>query len=703
MTRRRFMGSPNSLNPIVAPDGFDPVVQDVNIYKIFSEYLNTDKAFGYSFSDTVNTLTLTAGAGITYYYGYRRSGIDYTFTVNSVTNPFTAGDTKRFVIVNNTATSVSNRLPGGVIWCVYGSKNISIGSLDNNSTIKYVHYIGTCRITTITGFNSCTQLTGSLTIPSTVTNIEPLCFSNSPLMNGELNILTQNIITGDNPFHGTNLIMNNSIGTNWEIYDKILYKDLTRTYLIGSTKNKTGNLTILSSVTTIGGYAFYSNSGLTGSLIIPNTVITISNSAFAYCSSFNGTLTLGSGVATIGSDSFRGCLNFNGNLTIPNNVTSLGSNAFYLCSGFNGTLTISNTLTILNSQVFRDCTRLTGDIVIPNSVITIGVNAFGYCSGFNGTLILGNGVVNINNNAFYACLNLSGNITIPNSVITIGNSAFGICSKLTGGLTIPNNVTTIGNYAFGGCTLLDGTLTLPSTVTIGESPFYGTNLTLNDSQGTNWEIFDKILYKDLTRTYLVGSTKNKTGNLIIPTSVTTISSYAFYNCSNLTGDLIIPNNVTIIGVACYYGCVGLTGILTIGTGISSLPQDAFRNCNNLTGNLNIPSSVTTIGDNIFVSDSGFGTQLNINTLAPSLTTSSFTGLINCTELNLPVGYNPVVTVANYTFNYSSNLVALNLYNSIMNITNGTKTITIGTTNRNRVIAAYPTFVADYTAKGFTVV
>ena len=75
--------------------------------------------------------------------------------------------------------------------------------------------------------------------------------------------------------------------------------------------------------------------------------------------------------------------------------------------------------------------------------------------------------------------------------------------------------------------------------------------------------------------------------------VTTISSYAFYQCANLT-NVEIPNSVTSIEKNAFSSCTSLASI-TIPNGVTSIGMDAFSYCSSLTS-ITIPSSVTQIGN-----------------------------------------------------------------------------------------------------------
>ena len=51
-----------------------------------------------------------------------------------------------------------------------------------------------------------------------------------------------------------------------------------------------------------------------------------------------------------------------------------------------------------------------------------------------------------------------------------------------------------------------------------------------------------------------------TGSLTISDNVTSIGTYAFYNCHGLTGTLSIPNSVTSMGSSVFSSCYGFTSV-----------------------------------------------------------------------------------------------------------------------------------------------
>jgi hypothetical protein len=69
-------------------------------------------------------------------------------------------------------------------------------------------------------------------------------------------------------------------------------------------------------------------------------------------------------------------------------------------------------------------------------------------------------------------------------------------------------------------------------------------------------------------------------SVVIPNSVTTIENAVFHSCECLTS-VIIPNSVTSIGGSAFSGCNSLTSI-TIGSGVTSIGNVAFKDCENIT-------------------------------------------------------------------------------------------------------------------------
>ena len=258
---------------------------------------------------------------------------------------------------------------------------------------------------------------------------------------------------------------------------------------------------------------------------------------------------------------------------------------------------ITYSVTCIGSEAFDSCVGLTS-ITIPKSVTSIGDWAFAWCFALT-------------------------SITIPNSVTSIGRSAFSLCSGLTS-ITIPNSVTNIGRSAFSGCSGL-------TSIKVDSG-----NTTYDSRYACN------AIIETATNTLISGC-----NNTIIPNSVTSIGSNAFYYCSGLTS-ITIPNTVTSIGGGAFYNCSGLTSI-TIPNSVMSIGTSAFYGCGCLTS-ITIPNSVTNIGTSAFE-----GSGLTSITIPNSVTSIGIGAFDGCrllgsviSEIKDPFEINSVFTSYTYS-------------------------------------------------------
>ena len=229
-------------------------------------------------------------------------------------------------------------------------------------------------------FKGCENLTGPLTIPGTIKEIEKGAFR------------------GCSGFTGDLVIPNSVVRIGLE-YD---YSDTIGPYYgNGAFQNCSGfdgHLLLSDSLSYISPFCFQGCNHLIGDLIIPKSVSTIYGTAFLGCSGFDGRLILPDGLEKIGGECFEDCSGFTGDLIIPNSVTAIGMNAFAV-SGFDGQLVLSERMTSITDFAFYGC-NFVGALTIPNAVKVIGYGAFSYCGGFT-SLHIGDSISRIYEDAFF--------------------------------------------------------------------------------------------------------------------------------------------------------------------------------------------------------------------------------------------------------------------------------------------------------------
>ena len=132
----------------------------------------------------------------------------------------------------------------------------------------------------------------------------------------------------------------------------------------------------------------------------------------------------------------------------------------------------------------------------------------------------------------------------------------------------------------------------------------------------------------------------------------------------LVGDLIIPDTVTSISTYAFDDCQGLTSV-TIPNGVTSIGQCTFRNCSNLT-HITIPDSVTEIKRWAFIGCSGL-ISITIPNGVTSIGDSAFEGCRKLTNIILP---SSLTSIQNETFKDCKSLTSIIIPNSVSKIESG---------------------------------
>lgn len=212
-------------------------------------------------------------------------------------------------------------------------------------------------------------------------------------------------------------------------------------------------------------------------------------------------------------------------------------------------ITVPNYVTAIDHGVFKGCNNLVS-ITLPflGGSLNGASNAhFAYIFGANSVADNGNyvpaslttvvitGGTSISSYAFSDCSGLE-TIAIPEDVVSIGLGAFQNCSGLS--KVVISNIAAWCKISFGST---------------DANPLY----------------YAKRLY--------VG--ENEVTDLVIPDSVTSISSYAFYNCNGLE-TITISEGVTSISFHAFYNCTGLKSVI-IPSSVTSIDYCAFNNCTGL--------------------------------------------------------------------------------------------------------------------------
>jgi len=205
-------------------------------------------------------------------------------------------------------------------------------------------------------------------------------------------------------------------------------------------------------------------------------------------------------------------------VTMGDNVPSIGSYAFSDCISLES-ITVGNAVRGIGAYAFQDCTSLKS-IDLPDSVTSIGESAFYNCSGMT-SVSIGDGMGTIGRYAFYNC-----------SALT--QISFGKCSP------------TMYQYAFDGC------VNLHKLYIEDVASWCGADYRRSSSD-PYYIASASPMYHGVDL-YLNGELVTE---LVIPDSVMTINTGAFYNCDSIT-TLNIGSSVLTVWDYAFSSCGSLS-------------------------------------------------------------------------------------------------------------------------------------------------
>lgn len=356
-------------------------------------------------------------------------------------------------------------------------------------------------------------------------------------------------------------------------------------------------------ITSISGYTFQGCSALT-ELQLPNSVKSIGTQAFLGCIGLTD-VELPDGLQVLEASAFYGCTYLK-SMTVPDSVTSIGIKVLEGCTAlerlsvpFLGadrehsdslkylfgqyaystvvpaslTSVTLTSATELKSFAFQNCENLKA-VTLPGTLTKIGVGAFSGCTGLNTVVYTGD-------LADWCGISFASRNANPHGVtkVTVGGE------ELTGALEIPEGVTSIGAYAFCGISSLTEIRLPKSLEAVGEDAFADCgNVTAVRFAGNagDWCEIDFAARTanpcHLTGAFYLNGTL-LSGELAIPTGVSSIGRYAFCNCVAITS-VKLPTGVTEIGEEAFRDCRGINSI-TLSAELRAVKQNAFLNCSAL--------------------------------------------------------------------------------------------------------------------------
>ena len=314
-------------------------------------------------------------------------------------------------------------------------------------------------------------------------------------------------------------------------------------------------------------------------------------------------------------------------------VTTLGNTFKNAEIGSFHELQYFTSLTSIGNGAFSGSTITA--VTFPASLVSIGTDAFAFCNSLT-KVTIPEGVANIGNGAFKSCAALTAiDVNENNPSYTSGSGVLFTKDHSTllqypakrnvTSVTVPDGVITIAPEAFLGATLLKSITVLPSVTTIGEKAF--ANCTSMTSFKVYWETplnvpantFEGVAVENATLNVPVGTTELYQGANVwkdfgTVTEFTDSNSPIRFEDDNVgnicinawdannDGKLTYEEAKTVTSLqGKFKGKTNITSFkeLQYFTGVTAIADEEFKNCSQLQA-VAFPSTLQSIGKSAFV-------------------------------------------------------------------------------------------------------
>jgi len=509
---------------------------DTTIYAIFDEG-EFGGALGenvfWSYDDNSQVMTISGSGEMQEWYSF----VEHYNWMGESEIIWSAIQNTEFVIIENGVTSISGNL------------------FKNFYNLQYIAIPTSLQKIGAYAFEDCSNLT-SFVLPNTVTEVGYRILSGSGVAN--------------------------------PVYNNTLFAYMP--------ESASGSYTVPAGIQTICGGAFSTCSNLT-SVTIPNGVTSIGEGAFYRCDGLTS-IALPNSIASIGRYAFEYCDGLT-SIELPNSITSIGNGAFYGCHSLKA-LEFPSSLEYLERYMFYDCNSLE-TIKIPSSVLSYGEYYRLRCE--NGettddcyeeyfaqhTCLAGEIDYDGRINSETPLPNLK-HVEAPAWLFDVPEWGWTDCPKYLDTVVVNSgelNDNVLGVIARSYKTLKMLDVAGVSNTTLADEAFYN-----------NYNLTALALPANLTSvSYMAAAGCKNLQTITIPAPVEVIEQSAFEDCRSLASVTFAGADLTTIGSWAFYNCHALTSI-EIPAGVTEIGAGAFYGCTYL-NNVIVPSSVQSIGDNAF--------------------------------------------------------------------------------------------------------